>query len=173
MSKLSKSYFKVWSKFVESKNWRFIIQAHLKKKKHQRLTTLSKFISVNFLIIFFDNTPFVRVLSKKKRIDRSIREKFKFNIARNTPQTLSAQLLKIPPRSNPAEKLRLWNNFCGNMLESCEKPVVPFAPEIPFHERWNDSFQKVSIPSISWDAIENNKRRIKYCLRDISKCRID
>lgn len=116
-----------------------------KKKKHQRLTTLSQFISVNFLIIFFDNTPFVRVLSKKKRIDRSIREKFKFNIARNTPQTLSAQLLKIPPRSNPAEKLRLWNNFCGNMLESCEKPVVPFAPEIPFHERWND-------PSKSFDS---------------------
>lgn len=73
-----------------------LIQAHLKKKDIQRLMTLSKFISANFLIIF-SITPllFEFCSRRKKRIDRSIREKFKFNIARNTPK-LSAQLLKIP-----------------------------------------------------------------------------
>lgn len=33
------------------------------------------------------------------------------------------------------------------MFESCEKPVVPFAPEIPF-QRNETIHQKVSIPSI-------------------------
>lgn len=33
------------------------------------------------------------------------------------------------------------------MFESCEKPVVPFAPEIPF-QRDETIHQKVSIPSI-------------------------
>lgn len=55
------------------------------------------------------------------------------------------------------------------MFESCEKPVVPFAPEIPF-QRDETILQKVSIPSPSdsWDAIvfENNKR--EYRLHDIS-----